>query len=137
MDALREAVIRLYTQLGETSEEHSELADTDVREALHETLNYYFVWAKPIDRLPLCYAMFTQQGDEAVAAAVRNFLETARPLADAQGIAPGAARLAVLQDETIEIANGEQYDMYIGHADQPLQPEPLHPQRFEPGDYDD
>jgi hypothetical protein len=106
-----------------------------VREALHETLNYYFVWAKPVQELPRSYAMFSEAGDQAVSKAVAEFLSKATTLATQHGIAVGRDRLAVLQDESIRTPQGEQYDLFIGHADEALNPEPLPSRRFEPGDH--
>jgi hypothetical protein len=137
MNELQNTVARLYSRLEELSEEYEELTDTDVREALHETLNYYFIWAKPCDHLPCNYAMFTEDGDRAVAEVVTEFLKKATALATQHGIPVGRDRLAILQDETIETPRGEQYDLFIGYVNEPLAPEPLHASRFERGDYED
>ena len=47
---LKRALIEFFAELEQISGNHDELTDTDVREALHLTLNYYFVWGKPRSR---------------------------------------------------------------------------------------
>ena len=44
MTKLKDLVATLYAELEEIEQDHDELTDTDVREALHVALNYYFVW---------------------------------------------------------------------------------------------
>jgi hypothetical protein len=83
MTNLKDLVATLYADLEEIDREHDELTDTDVREALHVALNYYFVWAKPLDHLPVSYSMFSAAGDAAVAKAVNRFLGEAARVAEA------------------------------------------------------
>jgi len=132
MNELHVVVARLYSRLETIAEEHEELTDTAVREALHKTLNYYFVWGKPCDPLPRRYAMYTREGDEAVAEVIAEFLQNANVLARQHRIAVGTDRLLLLQDASIRTPLGECYDLFIGHADAPLEPAPLDPSRFKP-----
>jgi hypothetical protein len=137
MESVRDAVLALYTELEQLSAEHEELTDTDVREAIHETLNYAFVWGKPLSALPVSYGMFSREGDEAVADIVSRFLARVAPLAQREGLQPGKARLDTLQDESIVAPDGAQFDLFIGQVDHPLPPQPLNARRFQPGDYPD
>ena len=82
MEELRTVILNFYNQLEEISQVHEELTDTDVREDLAETLHYYFVWGKPMDRLPSNYSMFSKEGDELISIAVNDFLKTAREIAE-------------------------------------------------------
>ena len=43
----------------EAREDHDELTDTDVREQLHEVINYHLVWDKPMKGLPKRFAMMS------------------------------------------------------------------------------
>lgn len=130
-----EIVQRFFNELEDASSLYEELTDTDVREAIHLTLNYYFVWAKPIDRLPCSYRMFTRDGDRAVAAAIQRFLSDTRNSATVARIPPGPLRLGLLQDRSVRTVGGSEYDLFIGHVDDPFEPEPSPEDLFEPGDY--
>lgn len=135
MTTIRDAVSSLYTELEKLSEQHDELFDTDVREALHETLSYVFVWGEPLPKMPVSYGMFSAEGDAAVAAVMERFIAAALPAASAEGLAVGQQRLDALQDESIETPAGEHFDLFIGDADQPFPAEPLSEARFSPGHY--
>jgi hypothetical protein len=135
MQSIRDVVREFYVELEQLSLEHEELTDTDVREALHETLNYVFVWGKQLERLPVTYFMFTRAGDAAVAATVARLLATIVPLAERLGLDVGQPRLDALQDASITTPQGNKFDSFLGQVDVPLALEPLHEQRFEPGDY--
>ena len=88
-----------------------------------------------MERAPLTHAMFSAEGDQAVAEAVEAFLVAATPLADKLGVQPGPERLALLQDETILTRGGHPFDMWIGQTDEPWPPEPLWERRYESADY--
>lgn len=110
------------------AETHDELTDTEVRERLREVIDYHFVWDRPVgDDFPRCYAMFSDEGDAAVAAAVRAFVIEAAALARDEGIEPGTARHAAIEDPAILTAAGNLYDEYLGSEDEPRAPEPPAP----------
>ena len=136
MTELKDEAERFFSELEQLAQKHDELYDTDVREALADTLNYYFVWGKTADSFPRSYQMFSAKGDAAVGEAVSTFLESAIPLAESLGLDVGQARLDALQDESIVTPEGESYDSFIGHADEPS-PAELADARFEPGEYDE
>ena len=133
--ALSKTIAAFYQQLEDLTQEHEELSDTDVREALHETINYYFVWGKPRTRTPLNYGLFSKEGDAAVASAVARFVANACAAADAERVPLGQARLDRLQDDSIETRDGSTYDCFIGQSDEPLPPDELDPRRFAPRSY--
>lgn len=137
MTSLRDAVGHLYQALEDLAQDHEELTDTDVREALAETLNHYFTWEQPQETMPETYFMFSAKGDRGVAHAVAEFLAEALPAAHAEGVGPGQPRHDVLQDDSISTDNGETYDLFIGQSDEPRPVTALHAIRFEPGEYDE
>lgn len=99
--------------------EHDELTDTDVRERMHEAINWYFVWGHPMDGdFPQRYAMFSQEGDAWVAKAVRAFVEDACKIA--ADLKPGAERHAALENPNIESKAGNSYDWFLGSSDAPV-----------------
>lgn len=109
---------------------HAEVTDTSVREALAEVLSWHFVWGKRVDVWPTDYALFGPAGNRRVAEAVRAFLEAAIPRAEELGVPVGPARLEILQDVSIETEQGECYDLFLGHLDEPLDPRPPGQSRY-------
>jgi hypothetical protein len=134
---MKEELERFLGELQEISEEHEETMDTDVREALHRTLNRFFVWGAPRDRLPIQYAMFSAEGDRRVAAAVEAFLIRALATSEARNASAGKERLDLLQDRRVRTHGGFEYDDFLGHVDNPLPDQPLPESWFEPQDHPD
>src|SRR5690606_27222408 len=127
MMTLELAVVDLLEQLERISHEHEELTDTDVREALHLALNYYFVWgqARERTRFPCNFGMFSQAGDLLVAEAIWKFLDTVEQSEEISKIPVGQARLDILQSSSAKSASGVLYDELIGHRVSPLVVKPL------------
>jgi len=130
---LPSAVRALLERLDEISREHEEVTDTDVREAIHWALSWYFVWGRPRATLPRSYEMFSLDGDKRVARAVEEFLASAEAVSAA--IPLGQARLDHLQDADWTTTSGRSYVELVGHRDSPLPPEPLPARMFEESDY--
>ncbi|MCA8939300.1 MAG: hypothetical protein KDB07_05820 [Planctomycetes bacterium] len=137
MSALRARIERFYNELETLDQRFPETTDSDVCDYLHETLTHYFVWKQSLAKLPQVYGMFSAAGDRAMCKVVNAFLTEACALADEAGLEAGQARLDVLQDESIETEGGENYDLFLGHSDEPLELEPLEAFRFELGEYDE
>lgn len=129
----------VYTEflnaLERIAEEYDELTDTDVRERLREVINYYFVWANPVDEhFPQKYAMFSAQGDALVAQATRRFVEQAQQVAS--NVAVGNARNDLLESSEVETEEGACFDEFIGSTDEAL-PEESPASDTVYGDYDE
>lgn len=125
-----------YRDLECLSDDFEGLTDTDVREDLGQTLGYYFVWGMARDRLPVTYSMWTREGDQAVARAVERFLAAADDCPEISSLPYGRRRLELLQDRSIITPRGARYDLFIGHRDKPLPPDPLPQIMFEEPDYE-
>jgi len=136
MQELRAALVTLFQSLEAIGSEHEELHDEDVRTAIQETLNYYFVWGKPIEEEPCCYRMFTEEGDTRVAEAVSEFLEAVDEGEGLDEIPTGQERLDFLQDDENRTGSGATYDSFMGHLEEPLDLEELDDWHFEPGEYE-
>ncbi len=134
---VKDTIINLYIELEKLLDIYEELTDTDVRENLHLTLNYFFVWGKTLDRLPISYGMFSLRGDQSIASVVNHFLSSVSILSELSEISIGQERLDLLQNEKIVTSAGHQYDEFIGHSDKPLMPDPLPENLFEKDNYDD
>ncbi|GAW85497.1 conserved hypothetical protein [Bathymodiolus platifrons methanotrophic gill symbiont] len=125
-----------FNELRLLAEKYEELTDTDVREDLHLTLNYFFVWKKEDSSYPISYGMFSKEGDQFVATAVNNFLKAITDYPEIDNMPIGQERLDLLQNENMSLG-GCQYDEFIGHTDSPLPPDPLPKWLFDEGDYDE
>ncbi len=130
-------IIDLFNELEQISIEHEELTDTDVRECLHLTLNYYFVWGRDRTLFPRTFRMFTRAADLQVAAVVRRFLDAVASSHHMAGAPMGQARLDLLQADTERTTGGLPYDVFIGHVGVVLPPEPLPEDMFEEPEYGD
>ena len=112
---------KFLNTLEEISEEYDELTDTDVRERLHEVINWYFIWGKPVDNdFPKLYGMFSPEGDARVARAVRSFVEEASVIA--ANLEFGMERNATIENPEITTESGNSYDLFLGSADVVLPP---------------
>jgi hypothetical protein len=114
----RKRYVAFLNELSALAREHDELTDTDVRERLFEVLNWYFVWDKPVSGFPRRFAMMSTAGDRVLASAVKKFVVDARKLADE--VEPGAARHALLQDDSAKTRRRERFDVFLGSSDRPL-----------------
>lgn len=132
---INRAIQALYIEFELLLESYEELTDTDVRESIHMTLNYYFVLGKSSNRLPISFGMFSCDGDKAVADVVNKFIAFATPKLNEFSI--GKQRLDLLQNPKLITPGGRQYDDFIGHSDEPLSLDDLPEDIFEEGDYDD
>jgi hypothetical protein len=132
---LKDTVEKLFNALEGIGEAHEELYDTDVREQLAETLYFGFVWGHPLPEGPVTYGMFSTDADAAVAGAGSAFLKEAVLEANAEGIVVGERRHAAIQDANVVTKNGQMYDSFIGHSDEPFDPEHLPDTRFQRVDY--
>jgi hypothetical protein len=86
---IREAVSGLLTAFDQISETHEEILDTDVREAMHHALNYYFVWGHDRSLKPRHYRMFTPDGNRLVAQAIERFLDSVEASGELSRVPPG------------------------------------------------
>lgn len=135
-DEVTQAALRFYQALEDIGEEHEEVTEIDVREAIHDCLNLHFIWGHSWESLPVNYEMFSPEGDAAVAEAVESFLTDAVPAVEKNDIPVGRPRLALLQDTSLRTRGGSRYDLFIGHVEKPLSASPLHVSRYRRGDYE-
>jgi hypothetical protein len=133
---VKDTLINLYIELEKLLDIYEELMDTDVRDNLYLTLNYFFVWGKTLDRLPISYGMFSLRGDQSIASVVNHFLSSVSILSELSEISIGQERLDLLQNEKIVTSAGRQYYEFIGYSDKPLMPDPLPEDLFEKDNYD-
>lgn len=133
---LRDDYAMLLDELEAISLSHEEVTDTETSDALHQVINFCFVWGRKLDELPRNFRMATRQGDELVLGAITRFLYHIQKSPELASIPLGQARLDFLQQAGVSTRKGEKYDLFIGHRDTPLPPEPLPKDLFTEGEYD-
>jgi hypothetical protein len=116
----RKRYIAYLNELAKLSRKHDELTDTDVRERLHEVINWCFIWGKPLKSFPKDFEMMSAPGNKAVAAATKNFIDDALAIVKADGVKPGAARNALIEDPKARTSKGDRYDVFLGSSDEVL-----------------
>lgn len=100
------------------SEKHDELTDTDVRERLHEVINWYFVWGNPLFDFPQYYSMFSKKGNKLVSTATKKFITATQNI-----VTPiGQERNDLLENPSAITLSGQSYDTFIGSIDTVLPP---------------
>ena len=120
MDFL-ERYIQFLNELEEINLNHDELTDTDVRERLHEVINYYFVWGNHVESdFPQRFSMFTPEGDKQVYKAVYSFIMDAIRWADVEKIELGQARNSLIEDEKAISSEGNSYWLFLGFSEDVL-----------------
>ena len=130
---IQDLVVRLMSELDHLSLDHEEVTDTDVRESIRATLNYFFIWGQD-GPIPSSFGMSSLEGDQAITTILTRFITEAKHLPAVDSRPVGSERLHMLQDAKLISPNGHTYDMFWGHVDEPLPSEPLHSIYFEPGD---
>ena len=108
---------RLLDQLDAIAEQHGEVGDTAVREAISDAVFDGFLRPVSAFALPDRYAMFSEEGDLLVKRALAEFLPAANHSAAEAGLSTFHERLSALQDVDVRSAGGSYYDDYLGWAD--------------------
>jgi hypothetical protein len=119
---IKNALRELLDNLDEVAEKHSEINDTMVREILSDIILHFFVFDSPTNDAALdndsdnYYAMFSDEGNEAVHKALVQFLTHPEAKAARQQLAIPEERLVVFQDAEVESSKGNSYDWYFGEV---------------------
>ena len=107
---------RLLDRLDVIAEQHGEVSDTAVRDAISEAVFDGFLRPSSGFALPDRYAMFSEEGDLLVKRALAEFLPAANHSAAEAGLSTFHERLSVLQDDDVRSAGGSYLDDYLGWA---------------------
>jgi hypothetical protein len=105
MTDLQKALQTLLEQLLDISEEHGELFDTEVREQMRDAVHNSFIQPKAGYVLPEKFGMYEAEANQAVKAALQHYIDTVKPLAEAQNLS-AQQRLEAFEDATVT-ANDE------------------------------
>jgi hypothetical protein len=116
--------IQFLTELEQIDRQHEGLTDTDVRERLHEVINYYFVWGKPIEfDIPRYFFMPTLEGDKALFKVTFSFIIDALVCAGVESLNTAAARHAALEDPSAVAAQENAYWHFLGYSEEIIAPQ--------------
>ena len=107
---------RLLDRLDAIAEQHDEVGDTDVREAMSAAVFDGFLRPVPDFVLPARYAMFSEEGDRLVYQALAEFMPAANESAATARLASFHDRLSAFQDSDVQSDVGTYYDDYFGWA---------------------
>jgi hypothetical protein len=108
---------RLLDRLDAIAEQHGEVSDTAVRDAISDAVFDGFLRPVSAFVLPDRYPMFSDEGDLLVKRALAEFLQAANHSAAEAGLSTFHQRLSALQDVDVRSAGGSYYDDYLGWAD--------------------
>lgn len=104
----------LLNRLDTIAEDHEEIGDTDVREAMLDAVFDGFV--RPVtDYLPPAdYGMSSDGANRAIHEALAWFISAANSRAEVLGLSSFNPRLAAFQDEEVRSDRGSYFDDYFG-----------------------
>jgi hypothetical protein len=114
---MRAILRRLLDRLDAIAEQHGEVGDTAVREAISDAVFDGFLRPISAFALPDRYAMFSEEGDLLVKRALGEFPQAAKHSAAEAGLSTFHERLSALQDVEVRSAGGSYFDDYLGWAD--------------------
>ena len=114
---MEQILLQLLKRLEAIGEEHKELYDSDVREAMDDAVFYGFIKPRPGYALPDAYAMFSADGNRLVREALEEYITAARALAPTVGVNTFHERLAAFQDLKVRTAHTNDYNDFFGWSD--------------------
>ena len=116
---MKKPLKQLISALDKAFEEHEEVGDTAVREAMYDAVHKSYIAPASGYALPDEFGMFSPEGDKKVRAALAKFLAHPEVIAAGKDLKTPKQRLDAFQDSEVESNEGNCYDEYFGHADAP------------------
>lgn len=128
MTEVTDPLFAFLVEMNAIAEAHPDVTDTDVREVVLQIVSRQFVWGHSGEQVPTDMQMLSDEGNRAVAQAVKNLVER---LSDETNSVPlGQARHDLLQKYSVSLENGRMLDHFVGIS-QLLPDEPLPADLFE------
>jgi hypothetical protein len=116
---MEEILRTLIEDLEAIEEEHEEVGDTAVQEAMRAAVQKGFINAEAGFLLGDEFEMYTTKGNKRVKGTLRRFLERAKGAARKEGLDTPHARLDAFQNREIESAGGNYFHDYFGYSEKP------------------
>ena len=112
---IKDALKELLNNLDEVANLHPEIHDTAVRELLNDAIVEGFVLnTHTPDTMSNNYAMFSDEGNDAVHEAIMQFLQHPEVVAALQELTIPEERLTIFQDHDVKSSEDNEYDWYFG-----------------------
>lgn len=115
---MKEILRKMLDRLEAIGEDHEELFDTEVRQAMSNAILDGFVRLEKNQayKLPEYFGMFSEKANEEVKATIAHFIAEAKRRADELKICRFHDRLNAVQDESVTSLGGNDYDEFLGHS---------------------
>lgn len=113
---MAELLAALLNQLAAIGEEHRELYDSAVRQAMSNAVHHGFLKPRPDYMLADKFGMRTAEGNRRVRDALAGYIAGAASAAEATGLGTFHQRLAAFQDGSVRTARKRDYDSFFGWA---------------------
>jgi hypothetical protein len=114
---LKVALRQLLDDLDVVGDDHDEIGDTDVREAMWEAVANLFIRPQPGYQIPQDFKMFSDEGNAAVVSALSRFFSHPDLIESAAKLATPQERLDAFQDEDLASARTSYFDSYFGWSE--------------------
>lgn len=107
---------QLLVRLTAIGDEHEDVYDTDVREAMRDAVFAGFLKPAPDFEMPNDFKMYTKKGNELVRDAIEEYIAAANAKADELGL-DFRGRYASFQNENVVVGpNKRSYDDFFGYT---------------------
>jgi hypothetical protein len=117
---MEQLLLELLHRLEAIGEQHKELYDSDVREAMDDAVFRGFIKPERVYVLPDKFAMFSAEGDRQVRESLAWFLPAAREAAREAGLDTFHKRLAAFQNQEVRTGQQNDYNDFFGWSNPEL-----------------
>ena len=114
---MQNALRKLLNEVEAIGDDHEELFDTDVREAMGEALFLAILRRDEGYVLPNEYGMFSDEGNRRVAAALGSFVVAGMVECEASKLSTFHQRLQAFQDSAVVTEGGNDFEEFFGWTD--------------------
>lgn len=111
---MKNALLKLLTDLDTIGAVHTEIFDTAVREELHGAIFDSFINKTEEYELSRYYAMFSDEANELIHEALERFLANPEVIAARDELATSKERLNVFQNSSVVSSEGIEIGDYFG-----------------------
>lgn len=113
---MNELLRHLLESLETIANQHPELFDSDVREAMSDAVVDGFVRGRGIEAVPDSFAMFSVEADAWVRKVIEEYVVSANRIASEVGLKSFPDRLAAVQNPKVRTSFGSDYEDFLGHS---------------------
>jgi hypothetical protein len=111
-----EILLQLFERLELVGDQHEELYDSEVREALDRAVGDGFLMPDATFVLPTEFGMYSAEANRLVCDALASFLVSARAIVASGNLQTFHQRLSAFQNENLYTARRSDYNSFFGWA---------------------